>query len=126
MTNDEKFLRQHIGEKNPFKVPEGYFENLVPQLMERLPDKPATAGREEPQKAVARVVPLMERLRPLLYVAATLFVAVFTFSVFMQKMDDKAEPQLAAQTEGIDEYFDEEADYVMFDNYDIYACLTSE
>ncbi len=42
---EEDFIRQHCGKTNPFKVPEGYFENFTANLMEQLPqkqNKPAT------------------------------------------------------------------------------------
>jgi hypothetical protein len=46
---------------NPFKVPDGYFENFTPQMMSRLPEK----KYEQPAK-----VTMMERIRPWLYMAA--------------------------------------------------------
>jgi hypothetical protein len=46
---------------NPFKTPEGYFENFTPRMMGRLPEK----KYEQPRK-----VTVMERIRPWLYMAA--------------------------------------------------------
>ena len=45
---EEKELFQKIGKENPFKVPEGYFENLTQQVMERLPEKDEGQERKEP------------------------------------------------------------------------------
>ena len=51
-----------LKEKNPFKVPEGYFEHLSVQIMDQLPEK-------EPV-VVAKQISLMDRVRPWLYMAA--------------------------------------------------------
>lgn len=120
MTNEEKYIRAHIGTENPFRVPEGYFESLVPSLMEQLP-----ATGDEPVKE--RKAPLIYRLRPILYAAACMLVAVFGVWAFLH--DDAAGEmevrQMTAQM-GSDTYIEDVADYVMADNIDIYACLMNE
>ena len=124
MTNEEKYLRERIGTGNPFKVPEGYFESLVPSVMEQLPAQPSVETVE------AKRVPLIFRLRPLLYAAACVLIAVFSVVVFMDY--DKTAEQDMMQLAGVqnttvnDTYIDEVADYVMVDNSDIYACLVNE
>lgn len=50
-----------LGKKNPFIVPDGYFEQLTSNIMDQLPDK-------EPEKVVR--VTLMDKVRPWLYMAA--------------------------------------------------------
>ncbi len=123
MTNEENYLYSRIGKKNPFTVPEGYFEQLATQVMERLPEK------KPARKAAVKV------LRPWLYAAACICVAVFTAAmVFSGKTEDNASQQqrMAAvqqQENAIyysDNYIDEEADYVMVDNQEIYAYLLAE
>jgi len=52
--------------KNPFKVPDGYFEGLTAQIMAQIPEE----SRKE-----AKVIPLRDKIRPWLYVAAV-FVGV--------------------------------------------------
>ena len=37
MTEDD--LKKKVGTENPFRVPDGYFENFASNLMERLPEK---------------------------------------------------------------------------------------
>lgn len=54
---------EKLKEENPFKVPEGYFENLTTQIMSQLPEQPDI---KEPAKSVT----MMERVRPWLYMAA--------------------------------------------------------
>ena len=38
MKEEDELLRK-CGTKNPFTVPEGYFENFSKELMEKLPEK---------------------------------------------------------------------------------------
>ena len=52
--------------KNPFKTPEGYFDNFAADFMARLPEnEPVTVVRKQP---------LVKRLRPLLYAACLLAI----------------------------------------------------
>ena len=36
---EEDFIRKKYGSGNPFKVPEGYFEQFTSELMSKLPEK---------------------------------------------------------------------------------------
>ena len=36
ITNEEKVLFDRVGQENPFRVPEGYFEALPQQVMDRI------------------------------------------------------------------------------------------
>lgn len=38
MKEEDKILKK-IGTENPFRVPNGYFENLTSEVMNRLPEK---------------------------------------------------------------------------------------
>lgn len=55
-----------VGNKNPFIIPEGYFDNLTDQIMTQLPQK----VEEEP-----REMNLWERVKPWAYMAA-MFVGI--------------------------------------------------
>ena len=114
MMNEELYIKSRMGDKNPFRVPEGYFDNFAADLMQKLPEK------EKPVKKG-----LIVRLRPLMYAAACLMVAIFTAAVFFSH-DDAATPEVASISQPVDSYVEEAADYLMADNMDIYACLTSE
>jgi len=60
--------------KNPFKVPEGYFEGLTDQIMAQIPE---VSHRE------TKVISLRDRIRPWLYLAAV-FAGLFIFlRIFM-------------------------------------------
>lgn len=105
--SEEKYLEERIAKQNPFKVPEGYFDTFAEHVMELLPEQ---------QPKAKRMV-----LRPWIYAAACLLVAVFSIVVYFSKMDaDTSEVSTLAAT---DSYIEEAADYVMIDNSDIYSLL---
>ncbi|MBQ9357275.1 MAG: hypothetical protein IJT98_08325 [Prevotella sp.] len=123
MTHEEEYLRQKIGSKNPFTVPEGYFEQLTSQVMQSLP------GQKQVRKAT------IKSLRPWLYAAACVCVAAFTTAMLLGGGNGQgtAQQQTAAteQTQDYtiyysDNYIEAEADYAMVDNQEIYSCLLAD
>ena len=52
MVNEEEYLYSRMGKKNPFTVPEGYFEQLTAQILEKLPEK-------KPEKRRVTIVAIM-------------------------------------------------------------------
>ena len=111
--NEEKYIQEKLGNRNPFRVPEGYFDHLADQVMATLPEREPRARRVW--------------LRPLRYAAAA--VCVFALGALSWMALSPDTPQLqaeAVQQEVTEETFDEAADYMMIDNYDIYACLSDE
>ena len=125
--NEEQYIIEKAGRRNPFSVPEGYFDTLASQVMSRVDAegiKPQEKSQDESKKAEkARVV----WFRPLFYSAASvcaLFVSVTAYQHFTS-----SEPAATAPVEATaysEDSFDEAADYVMIDNQDIYACLMGE
>ena len=122
MMYEEDYLNSKLGKNNPFTVPEGYFEQLTAQVMEKLPEKPVA------KKAV------IKRLRPWLYAAACVCIGVFIAGIAFNNNNDEVRKQMqmaTAEQEYVesyysDSYIDEEADYAMVDNQDIYAYLLAE
>ena len=102
MIEEEKHLRETVGQQNAFRVPEGYFEQFTAQVMEQLPEQ---------QKARTTM------LRPWLYAAACSVVAVL-MGVTYYWHQNTADDMMADSN-----YYEEVADYAMIDNIDIYACL---
>ena len=45
---EEDILLKKLGKENSFKVPDGYFENLTSEVMNKLPEKEKVAFKEEP------------------------------------------------------------------------------
>lgn len=122
MMNEEEYLNSKMGRNNPFTVPEGYFEQLTAQVMARLPEQEQAKQEKKPARIVS--------LRPWLYAAACTCVAVFTTAaLFSNKSDNTRELQQMAtmEQENInyysDNYIEEEANYAMVDNQEMYAFL---
>ena len=116
--NDELYLKQTVGNRNPFRVPEGYFEQLTEQVMQQLP-------------ARAKKV----QMRPWLYAAAcsVLALAMGVSYYFLQSQSTSTDaapmaavaPAVSVTNEASDNsYFEDAADYVMLDNTEIYAYLS--
>ncbi|MDR3253195.1 MAG: hypothetical protein LBT35_06520 [Tannerella sp.] len=102
-SNLEKFK-----DRNPFRVPDGYFENFTAKMMSSLPEKPV------PEKVV--VISMYDRIKPWLYMAAAFAGLMVLFSVLRPERSsqgaDKAQVTLPA-TEAVDadsEFFDSIAD----------------
>ena len=140
MINEEDYLNSKMGKRNPFTVPEGYFEQLTQHIMDQIPQADTTETKAvtremQPLRKPARVA-VMKRLRPWLYAAACICVGVFIAAIAFNNRSEVAAPQSAAQQIAVndqadygyysDTYIDEEADYAMIDNQEIYACLMAD
>jgi hypothetical protein len=120
MTNEEIYLSSKMGHKNPFTVPEGYFDSLADRVMQKLPE-------DVPVEQAPRVT-LVRKLRPLLYAAACLCFGILSVTIYLHSSADES-PMLSSNhiaSQTTENYVDEVADYAMIDNYDIYSCLASE
>ena len=128
MTNEELYISKKIGKKNPFSVPEGYFDQFADKLMATLPEKQMPISKATPKTAV------FKRLRPWMVAAACLTVVMLGAVVYFYKDNPAVEKQqIAADTTEqdnyiyySDNYIDDEANYAMLDNQEIYACLLAE
>lgn len=103
--NEEKILKEMVGRRNPFTVPDGYFDRLVEDTMSKLPESRR-----------ARTV----TMRSLLAIAASLLLAVVIGTAYYFNSDSNRQ-QLADNYDS--EYVDDMADYAMLDNAEIYASL---
>ena len=124
MTNEEVFIKEKMGSRNPFTVPEGYFDQLTAQIISQLPDEQTDSSKPAPAR-----VAVIRRLRPLLYAAACLAIAIFGVTIYLNKNIADDQLHLAQQQEATiysDAYIDEAADYAMLDNEDIYAGLLAD
>lgn len=124
MLNEETYINERFGKKNPFTVPDGYFEQLTERVMSRLPE--ASQAPVAEQKAERGRPALIRRLRPWL-AAACIAGAIVCTAVYL-KPDVNTTPtgdELAEATY-TDSYIDDAADYAMVDNQDIYAYLLAD
>ena len=119
MNREEAFLRQ-FDKKQPFRVPEGYFENFADHMMEQLPERES------------RVVELHPRSRwyiPVRVAVAACFCAIIiNTGIWLNNTIRKSSGDLAATAQPLsssyDSAFDQMADYTMLDNGDIYAYVS--
>ena len=130
MINEEEYIRSKMGQKNPFKVPDGYFDKLTQQVMDRLPEQ-QTDRLSEQQTNVQQTKKksaIIRHLRPLLYAAACICIAVFTATFFFGSHVEEDDTMANAQQDATysDTYIDEAADYAMIDNEDIYYGLLAD
>ena len=112
--NEEKYIQEKVGSRTPFVVPEGYFDTFADQLMASLPERQPRAKRVW--------------LRPLRYAAAVVCVFALGAVSWLILSPETHQPiqAEAVQVSSSDAAFEAAADYVMLDNYDIYACLSDE
>lgn len=115
--NPEEKILQKIGKKNPFTVPENYFENFTQELMDKLPAKEAVFQTEAPT--------LWQRVKPWLYMAAMFCGIMLSVRIFVGKPQQEEFPISQAEAEMLPE---EEWENFMRrsfnDDYETYQFLT--
>ena len=123
MNYEEKELQARFGKENPFRVPEGYFDQLTDRVMAQLPEREQQA--EQISLSDRHPKSRLVALRPWFYAAACTIAVVVMGVTFLSH--DSAEEQPLASTSTTtnteSQYIDDAADYVMLDNAEIYACL---
>ena len=119
---EEDTLLKKIGKEHSFKVPDGYFENLTSEVMNKLPEKEKVAFKEEH-------VSTWTRLKPLFYMAAMFIGAALIIRVASSNHQPATvDDQLTANDAGTevvsDEYIDVALDRSMLDDYSLYVYLS--
>ena len=118
---EEKYIEERVGKRNPFLVPDGYFEHLADQVMASLP--------EQPEQQTSKQQPKAKRIsiRSLYYYAAAavcaLVVSVAVWQAFPGSSQQAVVQAPVAYQEPSDADFEEAADYIMLDNNEIYSLL---
>ena len=59
MGTEDKFLKEQFGNKRPFKVPDGYFENLASQIMEKLPERDVKVAQKQKKPSVCGFIGML-------------------------------------------------------------------
>ena len=72
MTDTGRNRVEELRDRQPFRVPEGYFEGFAEDFMRRLPEKTTPE---------TKVIPLYERIKPWLYMAAMFAGIIILFNV---------------------------------------------
>ena len=117
---EEDILLKKIGKEHSFKVPEGYFENLTSEVMDKLPEKEKVVFKEES-------VSTWTRLKPLVYMAAMFVGAALIIRVASSDHkpvnNDTVAPE--PETEVVsDQMIDFAVEGAMLDDYSLYVYLS--
>ena len=116
MKEEDNILRR-IGTENPFRVPDGYFENLASEVMNRLPEK-------ESKLVQQREPTTWERVRPWLYMAAMFAGAALLIRVgSIDRTNHPADYMAADDSDTEMEYISTAIDNSMLDDYALYVYL---
>ncbi len=83
MATNKKPTLNEISKKSPFKVPDNYFEDFASRMQETIAEE-------------NKVVPMFQRLRPYLYVAASV-VVILTVSLFAFNGNEKETEMMAGK-----------------------------
>lgn len=115
---EEDKLQKMIGKENPFRVPDGYFENLTSEVMNRLPEKEkVTTVHNEPTT--------WQKVRPWLYMTAMFIGAALIIRVAStdHKPAVDRDRVAAEESETEIEYINMAVDNSMLDDYSLYVYL---
>ncbi len=116
MREEENILKK-VGTENPFKVPEGYFENLTSEIMAFIPE-------ETPTKVV-KMPTLWDRMKPWAYMAAMFVGAAMLIRIGSSSNEPAITNQLALDDNKLEmEYISTIVDGAMMDDYSLYMFLS--
>ena len=116
MREEENILKK-VGTENPFKVPEGYFENLTSEIMAFIPE-------ETPTKVV-KMPTLWDRMKPWANMAAMFVGAAMLIRIGSSSNEPAITNQLALDDNELEmEYISTIVDGAMMDDYSLYMFLS--
>lgn len=117
MGKEDNILRK-VGTKNPFRVPDRYFEDFTQELMSKLPEKEPMPAMPEPT--------LWQRVKPWIYMTAMFCGIMLSVRIFVGEPKTEEFPSIS-QTE-MEELPDEDwkiiISRIMMDDYTLYQYLT--
>lgn len=121
MKEEDKLLKK-VGTGNPFTVPEGYFENLTSEVMNKLPEQ-----KEKPDFQIKEPT-RWERVKPWAYMAAMFAGAALIINVASRNPNPFADTDPVTAETHVEYISDEQLDYsltnAMFDDYSLYVYLS--
>ena len=135
METDERNIELRFGKKAPFKVPEGYMDNLTQSIISNVEaaNKEAVPAAPASVKSAAPAVGWWQRYRRYVAAAACVAFVVGGVSVWQGRHKaetDKAQVATAIHNSSYDasaygSVSDEEINYSMLDNEDMYSLMAS-
>lgn len=121
MKEEDNILRK-VGTGNSFKAPEGYFENLTSEVMNKLPE------REKPASDTGREPTTWEIVKPWTYMAAMFIGAALIIRVasgnHQPAIDEVAATEVTDSGNISDQYINAALDGSMMDDYSLYVYLS--
>jgi hypothetical protein len=93
---ENKYQLEEMKRENPFKVPEGYFENFTNRIMDQLPEKGASTPT---------IIPLWSRIKPWMYAAAMIAGIVLLLNIFVIAPKSKNAGLNLTSSAEIDEFY---------------------
>ncbi|MGM9711182.1 MAG: hypothetical protein ACI3YO_04130 [Prevotella sp.] len=125
MDENEKWLRSHYGNDNPFTVPEGYFESLSDSIMSMLPEQQTHVvdmGNNFWKRKIAVALAVAASVAVIISVSLTV-----GFQHDAAKLADGSSNAISEQQSAYSDYtvVDEMANYAMLDNVDMYAYVAT-
>lgn len=117
MEKEDNILRK-VGTKNPFSVPDGYFEKFSEELTSRLPEKETLYIPSEPT--------MWERVKPWIYMVAMFCGIMLSVRIFVGEPQKDEFPNITlAETENIpEEEWENIVRRSLVHDYDLYLFLT--
>lgn len=116
MGKEDNILRK-VGTKNPFSVPEHYFEDFTQELMDKLPEKETVLQESE--------LTLWMRAKPWVYMAAMFCGIMLSVRIFVGEPKGEVFPITHADAEILpDEEWEIMARRTLINDYDLYEFLT--
>nr|WP_302831877.1 hypothetical protein [uncultured Bacteroides sp.] len=118
MKEEDNILKK-VGTGNAFGVPDGYFENLTSEIMNRLPEKEKVTIKE-------KVPTMWDRVKPWAYMAAMFVGAALIIRVASSNhtpADTAGDRMATDDTETEMEYINIAVENSMMDDYSLYVYL---
>lgn len=117
MGKEDNILRK-VGTKNPFRVPDHYFEDFTQELMNKLPEK-------EPMPSMSEIT-LWQRVKPWIYMTAMFCGIMLSVKIFVGNPTKDEFPTISqGDIENMpDADWEIMIDRIMMDDYTLYQYLT--
>lgn len=97
--------------ENPFRVPEGYFQQMQQEVMAQLPE-------QRPAMKVQTKRPRLF-LHSAIAAAASVCIAIFGAMIYKSHLNQETKIN-ASHVKVVHASYDDDSDYIMMDNADIY------
>lgn len=125
----KQFDINNQSKRNPFTVPDGYFENLTARVMMNIPEMEAEEKESENHAKIVSMGPRKSSRKWMGWsIAAAACIAVAALFITIPKDSNGVGERRMAQTETSatydSEYQEEMLEYAMVDNTDIYSYLS--